>query len=232
VTTTVIVPTFNEKDNLPKLVEAILKADNSLQIIVVDDNSPDGTGDIADELAAQGKVLTVIHREKKLGLGTAYLAGFHEAVKSSIFVVTMDADFSHDPARIPALTAKAEEGFDLVIGSRYVKGGKVVDSKLWRRALSRGANFFATVILWFSTKDNTSGFRCYRSDTLERIIAKPFHSDGYSFLIEILYRAKKKGLRLGETPITFVNRQYGHTKISRAEIYKALWTVCRLRFSS
>ena len=231
-TATVIIPTYNEKENLPRLVEAIQKVDGSLQIIIVDDNSPDGTGDIADKFAARNKHITVIHRKKKLGLGTAHLAGFFEALKSSDLIVTMDADFSHNPASIPDLITKTKEGYDVVIGSRYVKGSKVVDSKLWRQILSRSANLFTATTLWLSTRDNTNSFRCYRRDALEQIIAKPFHSEGYSFLIEIIYRAKKRGLRLGEIPITFVNRQYGKTKISRAEIYKALWTVCRLRFSS
>lgn len=231
-TAAMIIPTYNEKDNLPKLIAAIRKAVDSLQIIIVDDNSPDGTGDIADKWAAQDRLITVIHRKKKMGLGTAHLAGFFEALKNADFILTMDADFSHDPSSIPKLISIAEEGYDVVIGSRYRKGSKVIDSKLWRRILSRAANLFTVVTLCLSTRDNTNGFRCYRRDALEQIIAKPFHSEGYSFLIEIVYRAKKMGLRLGETPITFVNRQYGQTKVSRTEIFRALLTVLRLRFSS
>ncbi len=227
--TAVIIPTYNEKENLPILVKGIRKVDVPMDIIVVDDNSPDGTGELADELARDDGAVSVIHRPKKAGLGTAHLAGFAEALKHADLIITMDADMSHDPTSIPQLIAKAEEGYDVVIGSRYVEGGRV-DFGFNRRVLSRGGNLVATMGLGFATKDNTSGYRCYRRKALETILSEPIQSDGYSFLMEVLYIAKKKGLRVGETPITYVDRRYGETKVSRAEISKALGTVWRLRF--
>jgi dolichol-phosphate mannosyltransferase len=224
----VIIPTYNEKENLPLLVGRILSLADPPEIIVVDDNSPDGTGEIAEELAAKNAGIEVIHRERKAGLGTAYQAGFALAMPSSDLIMTMDADLSHDPAVIPALIAMAEDGYDVVIGSRYVKGGSV-DFAWHRRLLSRGGNLIATVVLGFKTKDNTSGFRCYRKAALSEILEKTIRSDGYSSLIELLYDAKLDGLRLGETPIHYVDRRHGETKVSRSEITKALGTVWRLR---
>jgi dolichol-phosphate mannosyltransferase len=224
----VIIPTYNEIENLPILVERILSLDAPIDIFVVDDNSPDGTGELADDLAAQNECVSVIHREKKAGLGTAYQAGFAEAMPRADLIITMDADLSHDPAVIPDLIAKAENGYDVVIGSRYVAGGSV-DFGWNRRLLSRGGNLIATIALGFKTKDNTSGFRCYRRDALTKILSKTIRSDGYSSLIEILYDAKLDGMRMGETPIHYVDRKHGKTKVSRSEITKALQTVRRLR---
>jgi dolichol-phosphate mannosyltransferase len=226
--TAVIIPTFNEKVNLPILVEGILALDTPIDIYVVDDNSPDGTGEVADDLAKKNACVKVIHREKKAGLGTAYQAGFAKALPESDLIITMDADLSHDPAVIPDLIAKAEDGYDVVIGSRYVDGGSV-DFGWSRRVLSRGGNFIATAALGFKTKDNTSGFRCYRREALTKILTKTIRSDGYSSLIELLYDARLDNLRIGETPIHYVDRQHGQTKVSRTEITKALQTVWRLR---
>ena len=227
--TAVIIPTYNEKENLPILVEGIMALEAPPDITIVDDNSPDGTGWLADELAQKYQSITVIHRPGKSGLGTAHLAGFAAVIDDADLILTMDADLSHDPQHIPALIAKIGEGYDIVVGSRYIEGGSV-DFKMWRRALSYGGNLFAAATLGLKTRDNTSGFRCYRREALDKILENEFNAEGYSFLIEILYRAKQAGLRLGETPIHYVDRRYGETKISRSEISKALGTVLRLRF--
>jgi dolichol-phosphate mannosyltransferase len=229
VKTAVIIPTYNEKENLPILVEGIMALEAPPDITIVDDNSPDGTGRLADELAQKYQSITVIHRPGKAGLGTAHLAGFAAVIDVADLILTMDADLSHDPQHIPALIAKIGEGYDIVVGSRYVKDGSV-DFEIWRRALSYGGNLFAAATLGLRTHDNTSGFRCYRREALNKILENEFTAEGYSFLIEILYRAKQAGLRLGETPIHYVDRRYGETKISRSEISKALGTVLRLRF--
>lgn len=226
---TVVIPTYNERENLPILLAGIRRIEKPLDVIVVDDNSPDGTGDTADSLAACDGRMRVIHRPGKLGLGTAQIAGFEAALPAADAVVTMDADLSHDPAHIPALIDRVENGSDLAIGSRYISDGSV-DFKMWRRVLSAGGNLFAAALLGLRTRDNTSGFRCYRRDALEKIIAEPFTADGYSFLMEILYRAKRAGLNLSEAPIHYADRRFGETKVSTAEIYHALGTVCRLRF--
>ena len=226
--TAVVIPTYNERENLPLLVAGIRKLPEPMRIIVVDDNSPDGTGAVAEDLAAGDGNIEVIHRAGKEGLGTAHLAGFAAALPQADLIVTMDADLSHNPAHIPALLELARDGSDVVIGSRYVGGGSV-DFKIWRRALSSGGNIIATGILGLRTRDNTSGFRCYRRAALEQIINQPFTADGYSFLMEILYRAKTAGLNLSETPIHYIDRQFGETKVSGNEVIKALGTVCRLR---
>lgn len=224
----VIVPTYNERKNLPELGAAILALDGGLQLIVVDDNSPDGTGEVADEMAARTGRVIVIHRPGKQGLGTAYTTGFQRALAMGAErVVTMDADFSHDPRYIPALVERSAT-CDVVIGSRYIPGGAV---KLWgweRRFLSWGANTLAHLALGLQAHDCTSGYRCYRRDALARIDFHSIRADGYSYLIEILFRCQRLGLRIGETPITFVDRQLGVSKISRQEILKAAVTIVRL----
>lgn len=229
-TTRVIVPTYNEKENLEPLVTRLLALPVSLGVIVVDDGSPDGTGEIADRLAAEnpGRV-QVIHRAGKLGLGTAYIAGFRRAMEDRAdFAITMDADFSHPPEKIPELLAKAAQGYDLVIGSRYVPGGKAVECTLPRKMLSWGANAFARILLGLKAHDTTAGFRCYRREVLESIALDQIFSNGYSFLMEMLYLVQRAGWRVGEVPIVFHNRQQGVSKISRNEVYKALYTVLRL----
>jgi len=230
VKTSVIVPTYNEKENIVPLVEQLLALQIDPKVIIVDDNSPDGTGDIADQLAADnpGRV-HVIHRAGKLGLGTAYIAGFHYAIHAQRdLIITMDADFSHPPERIPALVEKARAGFDLVIGSRYVPGGKAVECTLARKMLSWGANAFARTLLGLKAHDTTAGFRCYQRQVLEDIALDEIFANGYSFLMEMLYRVQRKGWKIGEVPIVFHNRQQGVSKISRNEIYRALYTVLRL----
>ncbi|MGD2148598.1 MAG: polyprenol monophosphomannose synthase [Anaerolineae bacterium] len=228
---TVIVPTYNEKGNLASLVTQLLALPLDIHVIVVDDNSPDGTGEIADGLARQhpGRV-TVIHRSGKLGLGTAYVAGFKRALSTGVdLVLTMDADFSHNPRYIPEMVAGVDRGCDLVIGSRYVEGGGTSGCTTGRKLLSYGANAFARAVLGLHAHDGTAGFRCYRRQVLEDVGLDQIKADGYSFLIEMLFRVQRRGWRVGESPILFENRRQGVSKISQDEILKALWTVVRLR---
>lgn len=224
----IIIPTFNERENLSELTHEILDLRLESQIIIIDDNSPDGTGKLADELAERYAGITVVHRPRKLGLGTAHIAGFRTAVAlGANRIVTMDADFSHHPRYLPALLS-ALDHHDVVIGSRYVSGGGTRYCTLPRRLLSRGANFFARAALGLQAGDATAGFRGYRRAVLESIALDQVFSDGYSFLIEMLDQCQVLGWRIGEIPIIFENRQQGTSKISRIEILKALRTVMRL----
>lgn len=228
----VVIPTYNERENIARLIDSIQKLALGLKIVVIDDNSPDGTGKIVDGLASQADGLDVIHRESRLGLGTAYLAGFEWAIAEGMdLILTMDADFSHDPKFIPLLIDKVQSDADVVIGSRYVSGGKIRNWSFWRRFLSKGANLFACKILGLNSCDNTSGFRCYKRRVLKNILKNPPFSDGYSFLIEITTRCQREGYLVKEVPIIFVDREFGMTKISWWEIIKALYTVFRLRLT-
>ena len=226
---TVIIPTYNEIENLARLVEQILALDIGAYIIVVDDSSPDGTGELADELAARNGRMKVMHRPGKLGLGTAYTAGFKQAlIEGSDVIVTMDADFSHNPRYIPALVALIDQ-HHLAIGSRYVAGGGVTaDWGIYRKFLSWGANHFTRLMLGLKAHDCTAGFRCYRREVLQSIDLDCIFSNGYSFLIEMLFKCQRVGFSVGETPITFENRHHGSSKISQVEIFKAMYTVLRL----
>lgn len=212
------------------MVSQLLELPTAVDVIVVDDNSPDGTGELADALsAANGDRMTVIHRPGKLGLGTAYVAGFKRALADGAdYVLTMDADFSHNPRYVPDLLERAQSDRDLVIGSRYVRGGGTRGCTLPRKLLSWGANGFARVMLSLQAHDTTAGFRCYRREVLESIDPATIRSSGYSFLIEMLYRAQSHGWRVGEVPIIFDNRRLGQSKISRQEIFRAIQTVLRL----
>jgi dolichol-phosphate mannosyltransferase len=224
----VIIPTYNERENIGLLVEEILNLGLDSQVIVVDDNSPDGTGQLVDDLASQHSGVQVIHRPGKLGLGTAHIAGMKAALAGDASaILTMDADFSHHPRYIPELLAALEQ-FDVVIGSRYVPGGGSLYCSMPRKALSRGANLFARTALSLQAGDATAGFRGYRRAVLEAIALDAIVSDGYSFLIEMLYRCQRKGWLVGEVPIVFENRQWGASKISKSEILKAMQTVVRL----
>jgi glycosyltransferase involved in cell wall biosynthesis len=228
VQTAVIIPTYNESDNIVTLVEEILDLRTVAHIIIVDDHSPDGTGQIADELAKQYHEVHVIHRPGKLGLGTAYVAGFKFALTLPTgCIMTMDADFSHHPRYIPALVAQTRI-YDLSIGSRYVDGGGAINCNLWRLFLSRMGNTVARLTLGLKASDCTAGFRCYRRQVLEAIDLDSIFSSGYSFLVEMLYRCQQLGYRVGEVPIIFENRRQGASKISRNEIWKAAYTVLRL----
>ncbi len=226
----VVVPTYNEKENIEILLEDLLALPLDLSVIVVDDASPDGTGDLADQCAARsaGRV-HVIHRAGKLGLGTAYIAGFHRALSlGADRIMTMDADFSHHPKYIPAIIELTRE-CDMVIGSRYLEGGGTLNCTFGRRALSRSANLFAKITLGLRARDCTAGFRCYRREVLEGIDLDSIFSDGYSFLIEMLYYVQRRGWQIGEVPIVFEDRLRGKSKISRIEILRALQTVLRLQ---
>ncbi|OGR64154.1 MAG: hypothetical protein A2X31_12845 [Elusimicrobia bacterium GWB2_63_22] len=224
----VIIPTYNEKENIGSLVKKVLSLPVPVEAVVVDDNSPDGTGALLDGLAAAEPRLRVIHRPGKLGLGTAHIAGLRYALeRGADFAITMDADLSHDPAYIPALL-EAAGSFDLVIGSRYAGGGMAVNSPAHRRALSRGANLFARLVLGLRAGDCTAGFRCYSAPVLRALDLDSIFSNGYSFLIEILGEIQARGFSVGEIPIKFIDREMGASKISRNEIAKALYTVLRL----
>ena len=224
----IIIPTYNERENIVLLVEKIVELGLDSQVIIVDDNSPDGTGQLADQLAAQHAGVGVIHRSGKLGLGTAHIAGIKAALDDGVAdILTMDADFSHHPRFIPDLLAGLER-FDLVIGSRYVPGGGTRYCTVPRKVLSRGANLFARSVLSLGAGDATAGFRGYHREVLESISLDDILSNGYSFLIEMLYRCQRQGWSVGEVPIIFENRQRGASKISRTEIFRAMQTVLRL----
>jgi glycosyltransferase involved in cell wall biosynthesis len=226
----IIVPTYNEKENVEALVTRLLALPVQVHVIVVDDDSPDGTGAIADRLAAErGDRVAVIHRAGKLGLGTAYVAGFERALQQGAdLICTMDADFSHDPRYVPDLVGKVGQGYDLVIGSRYVDGGGTSGCTMIRKLLSWGANAFARAALGLHAHDATAGFRCYRRQVLETVGIDEIKAEGYSFLIEMLFRAQRQGWKVGESPILFENRRQGVSKISQNEIVRAVWTVLRL----
>ena len=227
---TVIIPTYNESENIETLVTQLLALPTGVRVIVVDDNSPDGTGAIVDRLAAEndGRV-EVIHRAGKLGLGTAYIAGFKRALADGAdLVCTMDADFSHNPRYVPGLVDKIGQDHDLTIGSRYVPGGGSSGCTFDRKLLSWGANAFARTMLGLRAHDTTAGFRCYRRQVLEAVDLDGIKASGYSFLIEMLYRVHRRGWRVGEVPIVFENRRLGTSKVSKDEILKAMGTVLRL----
>jgi dolichol-phosphate mannosyltransferase len=229
--TWVVVPTYNEADNIRPLVAAILEALPGATILVVDDSSPDGTGEIADELAGADPRVRVRHRAAKQGLGRAYLDGFSVALAGGAgIVVQMDADFSHDPATLPSLVAPVERGeADLVIGSRYTKGGGVVDWGIGRRLISRCGSLFARVVLGLSPNDLTGGFKAWRATTLAAVPFDGVHAGGYVFQIEMTFRASRAGARVREVPITFHDRRVGQSKMSRRIVVEAFVVVVQLR---
>lgn len=230
--TLVVVATYNERENIEPLLTQVLAQAGGCQVLVVDDNSPDGTGDAARELAAADGRIKVLGRARKLGLGTAYLAGFIYAREHGFErMMTMDADFSHHPQHLPSILARASEpGVDVVIGSRYVKGGGVVGWGVYRRVLSFGANTLARTMLRLRPHDCTGAYRCYSRQVVEELALNPVVSHGYSALIEIVWQCQRSGYRIEEVPITFADRQLGESKVSRLEIMRGLTTVLRLRF--
>ncbi|HEX2572900.1 MAG TPA: polyprenol monophosphomannose synthase [Polyangia bacterium] len=229
----IIVPTYNERENLAALVGAALAELPGADVLVIDDGSPDGTGVLADALAAENPHVKVLHRAGKLGLGTAYLAGFRYALAHEYdFVFEMDADFSHDPKYLPLLWRRAREGADVVVGSRYVAGGGTINWGIGRQIISRGGSLYARTILGVGVRDLTSGFICYRRAVLEGIALDHIRSNGYSFQIEMKYRALKAGFRLVEVPIVFVDRRVGASKMSRAIVVEALTRVWKLRWGA
>lgn len=226
----VIIPTFNESDNIATLIQQILALPIDARVIVVDDHSPDGTGQLVDGIAKTESRVDCVHRPAKLGLGTAHIAGMRRAFELQLDpLITMDADFSHHPRYIPALLAGLER-HDVVIGSRYVRGGGMQGRHLKLRLVSWGANWFARMMLNLKAHDCTSGFRAYRRAVLESIDLDRVFSNGYSFLIEMLFLCQSPGWRVGETPIVYEDRRAGTSKISRNEIYKATYTVLRLTY--
>jgi dolichol-phosphate mannosyltransferase len=228
---TVCLPTYNERENLEKMVRAL--EPHGVRVLVVDDNSPDGTGEIADRLAAELDFVSVLHRPQKEGLGPAYLAGFRQALADgAAYVLELDCDFSHDPADVPRLLAACEAGADLALGSRYVPGGGTENWGLTRRIVSWGGSFYARVLLGVRIRDLTGGFKCFRRAVLETLDLDAIHSKGYAFQIETTYRVLRKGFRVVEVPIRFVDRTEGHSKMSRAIVLEAVWKVPLLRLAA
>jgi dolichol-phosphate mannosyltransferase len=226
-----VLPTYNEAGNIEAFVEAVLaKLPSTAQILIVDDNSPDGTGEIADRLAAESERVAVLHRPRKEGLGPAYIAGFRRALDGGAGrVLEMDSDFSHDPAYLPRLLEAAERA-DLVIGSRYVPGGGVGDWSALRRAISRGGSAYARLVLGVRVRDLTGGFKCFRREVLEAIDLSSVRSRGYAFQVEMTYRAIQCGFKVVEVPIVFRERRAGKSKMDRAIVAEAVWRVPLFRF--
>jgi dolichol-phosphate mannosyltransferase len=228
---TVCLPTYNEHENLEAMLRAL--APLGVQVLVIDDNSPDGTGEIADRLAEELDFVSVLHRERKQGLGPAYLAGFRRALAGGAdYILEMDCDFSHDPKDVPRLIATCEAGADLALGSRYVEGGGTENWGIVRRFVSFGGSFYARAVLGVSVRDLTGGFKCYRREVLEAIDLDAIHSKGYAFQIETTYRTLRKGFRLVEVPIRFVDRAAGQSKMSRAIVLEAVWKVPAIRLAA
>lgn len=228
----VIIPTYNERDNVAAITAAAIAADPRLDVLIADDNSPDGTGQIADELAAKEPRIQVLHRAKKEGLGRAYLHAFAWGLERGYeYLVEMDADFSHDPKYLTPMLNEAEAGSDLVIGSRYVDGGGTVNWGPGRKLLSRGGSLYARTILGVKLRDLTAGFVCFRRAVLQAIDLNAVKSSGYAFQIELKYRTLKAGFRVKEIPIVFEDRRVGQSKMSRKIFVEGLTMVWKLKLS-
>ena len=227
----VIIPTYNERENIKRIIAAVLSQDPSIDVLVVDDGSPDGTGGIVDTIAAENPRVHAVHRSGKLGLGTAYVAGFKWALERDYeYIFEMDADFSHSPDRLPAFLAAIRDA-DLVLGSRYQNGHiNVVNWPISRLFLSYSANIYARHVTGLQIFDATGGFKCFRRRVLEAIDLSDVRSNGYAFQIEMTYRAWKKGFRIVEIPIVFVDRTEGSSKMSKRIVREAVWMVWRLRW--
>jgi dolichol-phosphate mannosyltransferase len=228
-----VLPTYNEAENLEPLLRAVLPALEQTgrphRVLVVDDNSPDGTGRIAERLAGELERVEVLHRPRKEGLGRAYLAGFRRALeRDAALVLEMDSDFSHDPADLPRLIS-ASEAADLVLGSRYVTGGAIADWGTLRRTLSRGGSWYARTILGLAVRDLTGGFKCFRRQVLERLDLDGVQADGYAFQIELTYRAVQAGFSVSEVPIRFRERRLGESKMTARIAFEAVWKVPAMR---
>ena len=228
----VIIPTYDEAENLAPLVAAVRAAlaGDDFRVLVVDDGSPDGTGEVAERLAAEDPRIGVLHRPRKAGLAQAYVAGFSHALAAGAgYVLEMDADFSHDPADLPRLLGFARAGADLVLGSRYVDGGGIENWGVRRRALSRGGCLYARAVLRVPVRDLTGGFKCFRASALRSIGFESVRSEGYAFQVELTHRALRRGLRVVEVPIVFHERREGHSKMSGRIAAEAAWRVPLLR---
>ncbi|MBV9257436.1 MAG: polyprenol monophosphomannose synthase [Ktedonobacteraceae bacterium] len=229
--TLIIIPTYNEVENLQSLLADIFSYAPEIHILIVDDNSPDGTGKLADEMSAQNPRISVMHRTGKLGLGTAYIAGFKYAIANGYDAAfEMDADFSHDPKYLPDFL-KAIKSADLVIGSRYIKGGSTPNWSLLRRFISGGGNIYTRLVLGISVHDCTAGYRCYRREVLENLDLDTVQALGYAFQVEMAYRVFKKGYRIVETPIVFMDRRLGQSKMSGNIFIEGFISVLRMRFN-
>jgi len=225
----VVVPTYNERENIPRLIPAILEQGKMFDVLVVDDNSPDGTGALVEELAQGNPRVDCIHRDGKRGLGTAYVAGFQYALDRGYdFVFEMDADFSHDPADLPRLLAAAQSA-DVALGSRWIPGGAAPNWSPVRVLVSRGGSLYARAILGIPIHDLTTGFKCFRSDVLRRLNLAAIRSNGYAFQVEVNYICYRLGFRLVEVPIVFVDRRVGRSKMSTSIVLEAMGLVWKLR---
>lgn len=230
--TLVIIPTYNERENIERIVPQVLEKDPSIHVLIVDDGSPDGTGEIADRMAKGNDRISVIHRKNKGGLGTAYITGFKFALEKNYdLIFEMDCDFSHDPKYIPHFLEAIPEA-DLVLGSRYISGVNVINWPMSRLLLSYYANVYSRWITGLPVKDATGGFKCFRRQVLEAINLDKVKSNGYSFQIEMSFRAWKKGFRIKEIPIVFEDRKVGQSKMSKIIVREAIWMVWRLRLWS
>ena len=228
----IIFPTYNERDNIEKIVHAVLPLDPRIHVLIVDDNSPDGTGKIADRLVSEESKVNVLHREKKDGLGRAYIAGFKWAIKHEFdYIFEMDADFSHGPEHIKDFLREIQD-HDLVVGSRYICGVNVINWPMSRLLLSYFANVYTRIITGLPMRDATGGFKCFRRSTLEAIDLDDVRSSGYSFQIEVSMRVWKRGLKIKEIPIIFYDRTAGESKMSRPIMFEAVWMVWLLRLKS
>jgi len=228
---TICLPTYNERENLEPMLRAL--EPYGTRVLVIDDSSPDGTGELADRLARELDFVSVLHRERKEGLGPAYLAGFRRALADGADqILEMDCDFSHDPADVPRLIAAVEGGAGLALGSRYVEGGGTVNWGLARRLVSTGGSLYARLLLGVRIRDLTGGFKCYRRDVLERIDLDAIHSKGYAFQIETTYRTLRSGFTVVEVPITFADRTVGHSKMTRTIFLEAVKKVPALRLAA
>jgi dolichol-phosphate mannosyltransferase len=224
---TVCLPTYNERENVEPMVRAL--GEHGVRVLVIDDGSPDGTGEVAGRLAGELGYVDVLHRPRKEGLGPAYVAGFRRALADGAeLILEMDCDFSHDPADVPRLIAAAADA-DLVLGSRYVEGGSIPSWGPVRRAISYGASLYARLWLGWDVRDATTGFKCFRREVLERIDLGSISAKGYAFQIETTYRAARAGFRVREVPIVFADREVGGSKMSRAIVLEAIWRVPALR---
>jgi len=229
---TVVVPTYNERDNIETLADRILSQDERVNILFVDDNSPDGTGDIADRLASSTSRIKVLHRAGKLGLGSAYREGFRIALDNGAdYILEMDADFSHDPGMLPLFIEKMSE-YDVVVGSRYLNGVSVVNWPIRRLILSYCASVYTRTITGLHLSDCTGGFKCFSRKVLESLDLESIRSDGYSFQIEMNYRCHERGFRIGEIPIIFVDRHAGSSKMSKQIVREAVLMVWKLKLGS
>jgi dolichol-phosphate mannosyltransferase len=220
-------PTYNERENLERMLRAL--ADKGVSVLVIDDNSPDGTGELADRLVTELDHVDVLHRKRKEGLGPAYLAGFRHALANGAeLVLEMDADFSHDPNDVPRLIAAAQDA-DVVLGSRYVDGGSIANWGRIRRFVSSGGSLYARLLLGVGVYDLTGGFKCFRREVLETLDLDAITSRGYAFQIEMTYLALRAGFRVVEVPISFADREHGGSKMSRSIVAEAIWKVPALR---